>query len=283
MVALAPSVRVVELPLMSIPLCAHLGFQFQEFPEEERFAQAARAGFRGVEWPNPYAHPPARLRRWLDTHGLHWTQLALPMGQAGEKGLTALPGREAEFRAGLQQAIEYALVLGARWLHPMAGKLPPGLRWEDPAVQHTYLNNVAHTVHTAAQHGLGTLVEVIAEAEVPGYALCTYERAEEVLTALAPQPPFLLLDAYHAQLLTGDAIAVARRFAGRIGHVQIADHPGRHEPGTGTINFDALFATLQAGGYHGWAGCEYRPATTTLDGLHHLSHYLEHPANDHRH
>lgn len=266
---------------MSIALCAHLGFQFQECPELERFAQAARAGFRGVEWPNPYAHPPAHLRGLLDAHGLRWTQLALPMGQAGEKGLAALPGREAEFRAGLQQAIDYAQVLGARWIHPMAGKLPPGLLWEDPAVQHTYLSNVAHTVRTAAQHGLGTLLEVISDAEVPAYAMSSYDRAEQVLAALAPQSPHLLLDAYHAQLLTGDAIAVARRFAGRIGHVQIADHPGRHEPGTGSIDFGALFATLQAGGYDGWAGCEYRPATTTLDGLHHLSPYLENPAHDH--
>jgi hydroxypyruvate isomerase len=121
---------------------------------------------------------------------------------------------------------------------------------------------------------LGTLIEVIGEGESPGYAMCTYERADEAIGEIGGDSLKLLLDSYHAQTVTGDAIAVARCWAGRIGHVQIADVPGRHEPGTGDIDFDRFFATLESGGYDGWCGCEYKPEKATLAGLERLGRYL---------
>lgn len=261
-----------------LPLCAHLGYQFQEFDPTDRFAQAAAAGFRAVEWPAIYGFPAEALRDALDAHGLQWVQVTLPMGGAGEKGLAALPGREAEFAQGLQTAVTYALALGAKAIHPMSGIVP---RWDDAAVRHTYLNNLRLAGRVAADHGLQLLIEVIGDGEVPGYGMCRYERAESVFDTLGADAPKLILDAYHAQVLTGDAIGVARRWAGRIGHVQIADAPGRHEPGTGAIDFDAFFATLEAGGYRGWVGCEYRPQTDTLAGLPRLARYLNSPTTDH--
>ncbi|MGB6102268.1 MAG: TIM barrel protein [Pusillimonas sp.] len=256
-----------------IKLCAHLGYQFQEFPPDERIARAAQAGFKAVEWPNPYAFSPRQLRQMLDDHGVGWVQVTLPGGDTakGEKGLAALPGREREFDANLDQAIDYAIALGAKWIHPMSGTVPD---WEAPGVRQTYLRNVERCARSAADHGLGLLIEVINEQEVPGYAMCRYERAREVFNALGGAPR-LILDAYHAQNLTGDAIGLARQWAGAIGHVQIADVPGRHEPGTGALNFEAFFAELERGGYDGWVGCEYRPATTTLEGLHHLQRFLD--------
>ena len=253
-------------------LNAHLGYQFTEFEPLERFAQAARAGFKAVEWPAVYPYDPVWLREIIDALDLQWVQVALPFGDAakGEKGLAALPDRRDEFIGGLRQAIHYAKVLGARWIHPMAGIV----RDWDEAARTTYLENVGRAVAEAADHGLGTLIEVIGSGEVPGYAMSTYERADEVITGIGSDSLRLLLDTYHAQTVTGDAIGLVGRWAGRIGHVQIADVPGRHEPGTGNIDFDRFFAVLESTGYDGWVGCEYKPANGTLPGLAHLRRYL---------
>lgn len=254
-----------------VKLCAHLGYQFLEFPPLERFAQAAAAGYKAVEWPGMYACAASELRDLLQLHGLQWTQVTLPTGAAGEKGLAAVPGRHDEFEAGLREAINYAQALGATAIHPMAGIVPD---WRAPEVREAYLRNLRTAAQAAHESGLEVLVEVIGDGDVPGYAMCRYEHAESVFAELSDVRLRLLLDAYHAQVLTGDAVAVARRWAGRIGHVQIADVPGRHEPGTGTIDFKKFFATLDESGYQGWVGCEYRPLTTTLEGLTHLAPYL---------
>lgn len=253
-------------------LNAHLGYQFTEFDPLERFAQAAMAGFKAVEWPAVYPYEAQRLRDLIDAHGLQWVQVTLPFGDVGkgEKGMAALPGREEEFAAGLAKAIAYAEVLGARWIHPMAGVVGD---WDD-AVQNTYMKNLRRAVEQAADHGLGVLVEVIGNGEVPGYAMSSYARADRVFSEIGADSLRLILDTYHAQNITGDAIALAREWSGRIGHVQIADVPGRHEPGTGNIDFDRLFAVLESNGYAGWVGCEYKPQNGTLQGLAHLRRYL---------
>ena len=222
-----------------------------------------------VEWPAIYGFDPHRLKETIAALGLAWVQVALPFGDAGkgEKGLTALPGREDEFLAGLRQAIDYAVILGARWIHPMAGVV----REWDGAARATYLANLRRAVAMAADEGIGTLVEVIGSGEVPGYAMDSYARAaelfDEIGDAAGEAAPRLLLDSYHAQIISGDAIEVARQWSGRIGHVQVADVPGRHEPGTGNIDFHRFFAVLEQGGYDGWVGCEYKPANGTLAGL----------------
>ena len=244
---------------------AHLGYQFTEFEALERFAQAAKAGFKAVEWPAVYAYSPQQLRDLIDAHGLQWVQVTLPFGDTsrGEKGMAAIPGREAEFREGLVSAIEYAKVLGARWIHPMAGVVGA---W-DATVRTTYLANIALAIELAADNGLGTLIEVIGEGEVPGYAMRTYERAEQVIAEPGCESLRLIYDTYHAQNITGDVIGQFLRLKNHIGHIQVADVPGRHEPGTGGIDFASFFAEVDRSGYPGWIGCEYKPTATTLAGL----------------
>ena len=255
-----------------LKLNAHLGYQFTEFEPLERFAQAAKAGFKAVEWPAIYAYDPAQLREIIDCHDLQWVQVTLPFGDTRkcEKGLAALPGREDEFSAGLNEAIRYAKALGARWIHPMAGIVG---EWDDVA-RVTYVKNVRRTVEMAADNGLGTLIEVIGSGEVPGYAMCDYPRADQVFNEIGADSLGLLLDTYHAQIVSGDAIALVEAWKGRIGHVQIADVPGRHEPGTGNIDFLRLFSVLESAGYRGWVGCEYKPQNGTLAGLAYLQPYL---------
>jgi len=260
-------------PSHPLQLCAHLGYQFNEFPPLDRIGVAARAGFKAIEWPSIYEYAAERPRESIDQHGVCWVQVTLPAGNAaaGEKGLAALPGREEEFGEGLQKAIHYAKVLGSRWIHPMAGVVPG---WTDK-VKSTYLDNLRRSIDTAKANGLKVMVEVIGRSTVPGYALGDYDIAEEVFAAFPQEDALgLLLDTYHAQTLTGDLPGLARKWAGRIAHVQIADVPGRHEPGTGAIDFDAFFAELRQCGYDGWIGCEYRPATTTLDGLRYLERFM---------
>lgn len=244
---------------------AHLGYQFTEFEALERFSQAAQAGFKAVEWPAVYAYSPQQLRDLIDAHGLQWIQVTLPFGNTarGEKGMAAIPGREAEFREGLVSAIKYAKVLGAQWIHPMAGVV--GV-W-DATVRTTYLANIALSLQLAADNGLGTLIEVIGEGEVPGYGMSTYERAEQVIGESGCESLRLIYDTYHAQNITGDVIGEFKRLKELIGHIQVADVPGRHEPGTGAIDFASFFAQVDRSDYPGWIGCEYKPAKTTLAGL----------------
>lgn len=247
-------------------LCAHLGYQFTEYQGFERLEQAARAGFEAVEWPAVYDFDAEELAARSRELGLRWVQVTLPTGDAtrGEKGLAALASRQAEFRRGLDEALRYAKALGAEMIHPMAGVAS----LSDPATLDVYLGNLALAHSVAKANGLKVLVEVISPATVPGYALGSYDLAAQVCATL-PEVR-LLLDAYHAQVLTGDPAALAKEWAGRIGHVQIADAPGRNEPGTGSIDFPAFFAALKAAGYDGWVGCEYKPLGHTRDGLAHL-------------
>lgn len=245
-------------------LCAHLGFQFTEYEGLERLRQAASAGFEAVEWPAIYGYAPETLAACLAGAGLQWAQVTLRTGDAarGEKGITALPGRRDDFRRDLDEALRYAKALGSTMIHPMAGI---GASLSDPACMDAYLGNLQLAVEAAKAEGMRVLVEVIGEATVPGYGMCTYELAAQVQEQVPEL--LLLLDAYHAQLLTGDPAALARQWAGHIGHVQIADVPGRHEPGTGDIDFQSFFQALRATGYDGWVGCEYKPIGHTLDGL----------------
>jgi len=245
-------------------LCAHLGYQFTEYQGLERLRQAAAAGFEAVEWPAIYGFSPEALAGCMADAGLQWVQVTLPAGDAarGEKGIAALPGRQDDHRRGLDEAVRYAKALGSSLIHPMAGV---GAPLSDPACMDAYLRNLELAVEMAQAEGMRVLIEVISEATVPGYALSTYELAAQVQKQLPDL--LLLLDSYHAQALTGDPAALARQWAGRIGHVQIADAPGRHEPGTGRIDFQAFFRALHAAGYDRWVGCEYKPMAHTLDGL----------------
>ncbi|ATG73767.1 isomerase [Zobellella denitrificans] len=247
---------------------AHLGFQFTEVPFAARFGAAAAAGYRAVEFPSPYEQDAGELAELLARHQLQLVQFATPMGDG--KGLAALAGRKEEFREGLHQALHYARRLGCRRLHLMSGCAGP----DEPADATTYLDNIRYAVAFLADQGIQSLIEVIGEASAPGYFMSRFERAEWLFDAVDSPGLGLIFDSYHASRLGGDPLALLDAWWPRLGHVQVADDPGRHEPGTGRLDFPALFALLERRGYPGWIGCEYHPHNGTEAGLGWLAAYM---------
>lgn len=246
---------------------ANLSMLFTEAPVLERFARARAAGFDAVELQFPYAVPAAELRRQLDEHGLQLVQHNLPAGDAaaGERGIACLPGRQAEFRAGVQQAIAYAKALGVPQLNCLAGCAPADA---DAAELHaTLVTNLRHAAAELQAAGLKLLVEPINTFDVPGFFLHQSTQTLALLDEVGAGNAYLQYDVYHMQRMEGELAATLQRQLPRIGHVQVADNPGRHEPGSGEIDYAFLFAWLDRIGYRGFVGCEYRPATTTQAGL----------------
>ncbi len=246
---------------------ANLSMMFQEWAFFDRFAAAAEAGFRGVEFLFPYEVPAGEIAARLKRHGLTQALFNLPPGNwaAGERGLAALPGREAEFAAGLEQALDYAKATGCRRLHVMAGISPAGrARSEGEAV---YIANLRHAAERVAPLGITLLIEPINTRDIPGYFLNTTRQALAIIDQVGRDNLRLQLDLYHCQIMEGDLAIHIRELAGRYAHVQIAGVPERHEPDRGEINYPYLFDLLDKVGYDGWVGCEYRPANGTLAGL----------------
>lgn len=244
-------------------LSAHIGYLYADLPLADRLAAAARDGFTAVEHPEPWAIPAAEMRRRIGDLGLTFTQVTSGMGAPGEKGLAALPGREAEFRSGFARALGYAQEVGCPFVHPMAG-VPAGGAL---AAGETYLANLAWAVERCA----GTPVRVLVEAiTIPGYHMGTLAQAMDLQDRFGGRFS-LLFDSYHAAVMGEDPAGWVRAHAARIGHVHVADHPGRHEPGTGTIDFPTLLAALKGAGYTGAIGFEYLPTTpSNSDSLHFL-------------
>ena len=236
---------------------AHLGFQFNELPFLQRIGAAATAGFRAVEFPSPYEFDASLIADHLAQHSLSLVQFAAPAGVT--KGIAALQGKEEEFRNGLRQAVTYATALGCSDVHIMSG-----VTTQDAAAL-TFGNNLEYAVKYFEDQGLRPLIEVISSQAVPGYYMSDFSKAQQILEKFSSVG--LILDLYHAQLLTEDPLGVLARFYDRTVHVQIADCPGRHEPGTGNIDFAALFAALEQRGYPGWVGCEYHPSGSTVTSL----------------
>lgn len=236
---------------------AHLGFQFNDLPFLQRIEAAAAAGFKAVEFPSPYAFEASQLAAHLTQYSLPLIQFAAPAGVT--KGLAALQGKEEEFREGLALAARYAMVLGCSKVHVMSGIT------EQVSAAPRFMSNLEYAVGYFQDQGLQPLIEVISPREIPGYYLSDFGKALQVLEAFPSVG--LILDLYHAQLLTGDAATVLDQFYERTVHVQVADCPGRHEPGTGMVDFAPLFAALEHRGYAGWIGCEYRPSSTTAASL----------------
>lgn len=253
--------------------CAHLGYQFTEVPFAARFNAAANAGFAAIEFPAPYATPAAELAMLTNARNLVWVQFALPMGDtaAGEKGICCHPGREQELAEGLARAIDYATALRCTRVHAMSGIVPAGVSRADAMT--TYIRNLCYVADVAALHELEVLVESINSRDVPGYLVDRPSLGLDILERCARANVRLLLDTYHATTMGEDPVALVRAHADVIGHVQVADHPGRHEPGTGTIPFASFFDVLDEHGYEGWVGCEYVPARRTEDGLGWLDRY----------
>ena len=250
---------------------ANLTMLFTELPFLDRFERAAKAGFRAVEFLFPYAHDVHEIRQRLDDNGLSLVLHNLPAGDwdAGERGIGCHPDRVDEFRAGVARALEYATVLGVPQLNCLAGKVPAGV--DDGTLRRTFVANLRFAAGELKQAGLKLLIEPINHFDIPGFYLNRTAQAVAILDDVASDGrtdnAFVQYDIYHAQRMEGELAATMQKYLPRIAHIQLADNPGRNEPGSGEINYPFLFAHLDRIGYAGWIGCEYKPATTTEAGL----------------
>jgi len=246
---------------------ANLSMLFTEVPFLDRFERAARTGFEAVEFLFPYEFPAEEIRARIDKHQLQIVLHNLPAGDwaAGERGIACDPARILEFRAGVAQAITYAQALGVPQLNCLAGKAPAG---GDVAVlRRTLVENLRFAATELRAAGLRLLIEPINPFDIPGFYLTRTETALGILDEVDASNAFVQYDIYHAQRTEGEIAATLQKHLPRIGHVQLADNPGRNEPGTGEINYRYLFRHLDKIGYTGWVGCEYKPAGRTEDGL----------------
>jgi hydroxypyruvate isomerase len=246
---------------------ANLTMMFNEVPFPQRFAAAAKAGFQGVEFLFPYDHAPHEVAQWLNENGLTNALFNMPPGDwaNGERGLASLPGREAEFRAGVARALAYAQALGTKRLHAMAGLVPAGAARERH--REVFIDNLRYAARELAGHGITLLIEPINPRDMPGYFLSSQAEAHAIREAVGEPNLQVQLDFYHAQIVEGDlAMGLRKHFAG-VGHVQVASVPDRHEPDDGEVDYRYLFRLLDELGYDGWVGCEYRPRGRTEDGL----------------
>jgi len=240
---------------------------FNEVPFLERFAAAAKAGFTGVEYLFPFDFPAEAIAEELRKHSLENVLFNLPPGNwgAGERGVTCLPGREDEFRAGVANAIAYAIRLNTVRVHAMAGIVPPGA--SPAAVQATYIANLKYAAAELAKHDITLVIEAINTRDMPGFFLNTQAQACAVLREVGAPNLKMQMDLYHMQIMEGDLEIKLRKYAAECAHVQAAGVPQRHEPDTGEVFYPYLFNLLDEIGYSGWIGCEYRPAGKTVDGL----------------
>jgi 2-dehydrotetronate isomerase len=238
---------------------------FTEHAFLDRFAAAADAGFRAVEFLFPYAHPPEVIGERLRRNSLTQALFNLPPGDwaAGERGIAALPGRFADLQAGVETGLLYAEATGVARLHLMAGLADHG----DPEAQAAYRRSVAWTAERVGRAGLDLVLEPINARNMPGYFLDDFGAAAALIAALNLPNLKLQFDLYHCQILHGDVTMRLRQLMPIIGHVQTASVPERHEPGTGEMNDAFLFAELDRLGYDGFVGCEYNPRAGTTEGL----------------
>ena len=249
---------------------ANLSFLYNEFDFLERFEAAAVDGFRAVEFLFPYAYDKAMLAQRLRDQGLKQVLFNAPPGNfdAGERGIACLPGREDDFRrALLEQALPYAQALGCPRLHLMAGLVPAGA---DPAALHaTYVANLAWAAREAASVGVDVLIEPINTRDIPGYFLNRQDQAHAIRAEVGADNLKVQMDLYHCQIVEGDVATKLRQHlpGGGVGHLQIAGVPERREPSLGELNYPYLFELIDASGWHGHIGCEYRPQAGTRAGL----------------
>ena len=251
---------------------ANLSMLYNELAFLDRFAAAAADGFQAVEFLFPYAFEAQALARRLADHGLQQVLFNAPPGDfdAGERGLACLPGREAEFRSGFEQALAYAHALGCPRLHVMAGLAPRGI--ERARLQATYEANLAWAAGQAAVAGCQVLIEPINSRDIPGFFLNRQDEAHRIVQAIAAPNLRVQMDLYHCQIVEGDVAMKLRHYlpSGRVGHLQIAGVPERHEPDIGELNYPYLFQVIDevsaACGWDGWIGCEYRPARGAVAG-----------------
>ena len=246
---------------------ANLTMLFNEVAFLDRFERAAKAGFEAVEFLFPYANDPAEIKQRLDANRLKLVLHNLPAGNwdAGERGFACHPDRVDEFRANVAKAITYARALGVGQLNCLAGKAPAGV--DEGAMRATFVANLKYAAGEFKKAGLRLLIEPINTYDIPGFYLNRTAQAVSILDEVGADNAFVQYDIYHAQRMEGELAATAQKYLARIGHIQLADNPGRNEPGTGEINWPFLFAHLDRIGYTGWIGCEYKPLSNTEAGL----------------
>jgi hydroxypyruvate isomerase len=246
---------------------ANLSMMFNEHPFLDRFDAAARQGFRAVEFLFPYEYPARELKSRLEANGLTQALFNMPPGDwsKGERGLAALPGRQAQFRDGVKQALDYAATLNCKLVHAMAGIVPPDVSAVTAAS--VYAANLAWAAEQAQAAGVKLAIEPINHRDMPGYFLNTEAQGAAVVEAIGRDRIGLQFDLYHCQITEGDITRRMEQHLPVIVHMQIADVPARHEPGTGEIGWPFVFRRMDELGYGGWVGLEYRPAGDTVEGL----------------
>ena len=255
-------------------LAANLTMLFGEVDFLERFEAAAAAGFTAVEYLFPYAYEPQALKAKLRDHELEQVLHNLPAGRwaDGERGIACLPDRVDEFKSGVAQAIKYATALDCDRVNCLAGILPESV--DAAAARETLVRNLRYAAPLLESAGITLLIEPINTRDIPGFFLSGTTQAIEIIDAVGSDNLQLQYDIYHMQIMEGDVAQAIERHLARIGHIQLADVPGRHEPGTGAIDFPSLFAHIDRVGYDGWIGCEYVPKAGTVPGLGWVKPYL---------
>ena len=260
---------------------ANLSMLYNDLDFLDRYAAAARDGFKAVEFLFPYAYEPSVLQARLTENGLQQVLFNAPPGDwdAGERGIACVPGREAEFRAGIERAIDYAQALECPRIHVMAGIVPANA--DAAAVHATYVSNLRLAARLAAVHGIQLMLEPINGRDMPGFFLSRQDQAHALITEIGEANIRVQMDLYHCQIVEGDLAAKIRQYlpSGLVGHIQIAGVPERHEPDVGEINYPYLFDLMDKLGFEGWVGCEYKPARgaaphATRDGLGWLQRWL---------
>jgi 2-dehydrotetronate isomerase len=257
---------------------ANLTMMYNEHGFLDRFAAAAKDGFKGVEYLFPYDFPAADIKARLDAHGLTQALFNAPPGDwaAGERGMASLPGREDEFRRGLDTALEYTRVLGNRKLHVMAGLLGVGQSRERNRA--LYLQNLAYAARTAQADDILIVIEPINTRDMPGYFLNRQDEAQAICAEVGAPNLKVQFDCYHCQIMEGDLATKLKHDMAGIGHIQVAGVPERHEPDSGELNYPYLLDLIDTLGYDGWVGCEYWPRAGTSEGLGWLKSYLQRAA-----
>jgi len=250
-----------------IKLAANLTMLYNELDFLDRFDAAVKSGFAGVEYLFPYAYPKEELVERLAKHKLTQVLHNLPAGDwaAGERGIACHPDRVGEFQDGVGTAIDYAQALGCKQINCLAGIAPAGVDREE--VRGTFVANLRFAAEKLGAAGIKLLIEPINTYDIPGFWLSRTQQALDVIRDTGSPNLFVQYDIYHMQRMEGELANTIKAHLPQIAHLQLADNPGRNEPGTGEINYRFLLGFIDSIGYHGWIGCEYKPKSKTIDGL----------------
>ncbi|PSW18293.1 hydroxypyruvate isomerase [Photobacterium sanctipauli] len=252
---------------------ANLSMLFNEFDFLDRFEAAAKAGFQGVEYLFPYAFEQQALKQKLEQNGLKQVLFNLPAGdwEQGDRGIAVDPSRTEEFKSGVAMAIQYAKALECDQLNCLAGIVPEGVSTEQ--AEATFVSNLRYAAGELEKAGIKLIIEAINTRDIPGFFLTNTQQALAIIEQVGSRNIQVQYDIYHMQIMEGDLAQTLSNNLAQIRHVQLADNPGRHEPGTGEINYPFVLQHLDSIGYKGWVGCEYKPKSTTIEGLSWLNDY----------